>query len=1228
MIQYEKHSSLIRKEPDNICEISSGLLDFLKITIHGYIINLKYKSMKKYSQLRNKGKKTSFFVRIILLLFILFTANLSQTLANEALTILQSTNVTIDLSNQPLSVLFKALEKESKYVFFYKDDVFTHDEKISIKADNESVVSILNKVLTPRNLGFTVKGRQVVVVSLDKAPGMVNKTTKVQEDYQLKGQVVDVNGDPLPGVNITLQETTVGAITDLDGQFSLDVKDGKRALLVASYIGFGTKKIWVDENTGFLKIELKETAASLNEVVVVGYGTQKKLNLTGAVTTASGDILENRPIGNIAQGLQGMVPNLNITFNSGQPNQAAQINIRGNTSLNGGNALILVDGVEIFDLSLINPQDVESVSVLKDASAAAVYGARAAFGVMLVTTKKGNRNQKTRVNYSNNFSWSSPARLPEMPRSDVWVRMWNKAYAYDTPGGYYFNDKFLKYLDAHIADPKNNPAILVDTEGIQNSNYNPSNPGWAYVGNTNWLEEFYRNSAFMQQHNASISGGTERNNYYASIGFKDQSGIFRYGNDTYKRFNLSFNFDTKLTKWLDMSFSTRLSNIQNDEPYMDNGGSDAQTWYYEVYRMFPTLSIYLPNGDFAGLYLNSGNFNIIGKMALAGRNKKKTWDQWYTGRFDLHPIKGLSIKGDYSWNRYSTVQKFHRKEMTQTFPEGGPQYTVETPNYVKNYNSNNIYQAFNIWAEYKKSFNEEHNISVMAGYNQEEKKYNSTAYTMTDLYNNDLPVSDLAINYKNNDETDDIWRVQGVFFRLNYDYKSKYLMEVNGRYDGSSKYAKHDRWAFFPSASIGWRISEEKFFKPLKGVVDNLKIRASIGALGNQVTDGYHSYMSTLKGKVLNNYMMGGKVINALDIPTLPSLVTWEKVISKDIGLDWSLFNNRFTGTFDFYVRDTKDMVRSVTLPAVLGTSGGKENVADMRTVGWEVELTWKDRLQNVLGSPLYYSFTVGLSDYQAEITKFDNPNGSLSMYYKGYKFGEIWGYVTDGFIQDEFEADRMNYVQKFISSKWYPGDIRYKDLNGDGVINNGTVTLDDPGDKKIIGNSTPRYRFNLQGSIGWHGFDIRAIFEGVGKRDMWTSSDIFWGFSRGIYNSCVTQYHIDNTWTYENTNAYYPRLTGSANNRSKQVQSKYLQNAAYIRLKDITVSYNVPKKWLSKLKIEQARVYVSGLNLWEKTGLPPFMTPDIVDQMTGPDVKLMSENSGKEYAFMRSLSFGVNLTF
>jgi TonB-linked SusC/RagA family outer membrane protein len=581
--------------------------------------------MKNNSHFRNKSKKLTYIGYGFLLLCVFLTSYVPKTWAKDSFMNLQSTYVTLNLIDVSFETLFKTLEKKSDYVFFFKEDVLQKNEKVTVKAQNESVVSILNRVLPPKQLTYTVKGRQVIIV---RQPQKEEKKTTtpvaVEKDYDVKGTIVDVNGQPLPGVNITVQGTTTGVTTDLSGSFTLRIRDGKRALLVASYIGFSTKKVWVSAETGSLKIVLEESSASLNEVVVVGYGTQKKLNLTGAVTTASGEILENRPIGNIAQGLQGMVPNLNITFNSGQPNQAANINIRGNTSLNGGNALVLVDGVEISDLSLINPQDVESVSVLKDASAAAVYGARAAFGVMLVTTKKGARNQKTKVSYSNNLSWSSPARLPEMPRSDIWARMWNKAYEYDTPGGYYFNEKFMEKLDAHIADPEHNPAILVDTEGIQNSNYSPSNPGWAYVGNTDWLSEFYQKSAFMQQHNVSLSGGTERNNYYASIGFKDQSGIFRYGNDSYKRFNLAFNFDTKLTSWLDVSFATRMSNIKNDEPYMDNGGSSSQTWYYEVYRMYPTLSIFLPNGDFAGMYLNSGNYNVIGKMALAGRNKKET----------------------------------------------------------------------------------------------------------------------------------------------------------------------------------------------------------------------------------------------------------------------------------------------------------------------------------------------------------------------------------------------------------------------------------------------------------------------------------------------------------------------------------------------------------------------------------------------------------------------------
>ena len=320
-------------------------------------------------------------------------------------------------------------------------------------------------------------------------------------------------------------------------------------------------------------------------------------------------------------------------------------------------------------------------------------------------------------------------------------------------------------------------------------------------------------------------------------------------------------------------------------------------------------------------------------------------------------------------------------------------------------------------------------------------------------------------------------------------------------------------------------------------------------------------------------------------------------------------------------------MVISKTYPAVLGSSGGKENLANMRTNGWELSVSWNDKINNVGGSPLMYSIGVGLADSYSTITKFDNPEGALNNYYEGKRIGEIWGYVTDGFIQDEAEAQRMATIQGDISKTWKVGDIRYKDLDGvEGITS--AKTIYNTGDQKVIGNSTPRYRFNLQGGIGWHGFDIRAIFEGVMKRDLWTGSDVFWGFSRGIYNSNVTQYHIDNTWTYENPTAYYPRPNTDGNGRSRQVQTKYLQNAAYIRLKDITLSYNIPRKWLSKLKMEQIRVYVSGMNLWEKTGLPPFMTPDIVDQITSEGVSLQSENAGKQYAFMRSYSFGINITF
>ena len=1115
-----------------------------------------------------------------------------------------------------LSQVFQIIEKQTDLTVAYNDNIVDATTPITVATGTMDLKEALSRTLAGTGYTFKFLKNIILIVKEDVKPVI----------FTYSGVVTDDKNIPLPGTVISLEDSNQSATTDENGMFAIKGKEGD--LLRISILGYAERIAVLGDPSKQVKIILSEDMNILDEVVVVGYGSQKKVNLTGAVSATTGDVLEDRPIGNIAQGLQGVIPNLNITFNSGKPDTKAAINIRGNTSLNGGNALILLDGVEISDLSMVNPQDIESISVLKDASAAAVYGARAAFGVMLLTTKKGARSSRTTVSYSNNFSWNTPARLPEMARSDVWCRMWNMASDYDNPGTYYFSDRFLELLDAHLADPANNPGVIVDTEGIQDYRHTPNNPGWAYVSNTDWLKAFYRNSGLMHQHNVSASGGNDVLSYYASIGYKNQQGIFRYGNDNYKRFNGTLNLDAKIAKWLDVGFSVRMNKTSTDDPNVDFQNNGGYTLYYEVYRMFPTVPVFLPNGDWAGLDGFHMNYNIVGRMALAGRAVTTTWDNWYVGRFDLHPVKGLSIKGDYSYNTFFNKQKKHGKTYSQTYPEGREPVLSGSPNNVTNYYANNVYQALNVWAEYTRTFGKAHNMKVMAGYNQEEKTYTSNSLKMTGLYDNNLPMTDMASDYLSNSETSTLWRVQGAFFRLNYDYDGRYLLEVNGRYDGSSKYARKDRWAFFPSASAGWNLAQEPWLKKYSDKVDLLKIRASVGALGNQVTNGYHDYMSIITSSTINNYVFDGALSNGLSTPSVPSYVTWEKVLTYDAGLDWGLLNNRLTGSFDYYIRQTKDMVRSVTLPDVFGTSTGKENIADMRTNGWELEVKWRDRVNNVAGSPFDYNIGIGVSDYQAVITKYDNPTGSLAsgMYYKGQKLGEIWGYVTEGFIQSGEEALEMDKVQKYLSTKWFPGDIRYKDLNGDGVIDEGKKTLDDPGDKKVIGNNTPRYRFNITGGINWKGIGLDILFEGVAKRDLWTGSDLFWGFSRGIYNSSVTTYHVKNTWTFDNTDAYYPRLSMGGNAKSKQIQTKYLLNAAYLRLKNVTLSYTFPEKLTRRIGISRLRLYATGMNLWEVTGLPEFMTPDIADNII--ESNLNSGNAAKEYAFMRNYSFGMNITF
>ncbi|WP_459189497.1 SusC/RagA family TonB-linked outer membrane protein [Parabacteroides sp. APC149_11_2_Y6] len=1035
-----------------------------------------------------------------------------------------------------------------------------------------------------------------------------------QQNGKLSGTVEDALG-PVPGASVVVKGTTNGNITDLDGKFTLEgVKNGD--IIQISYIGYTTQEIKYTGQT-VLNIKLAEDTQKLEEVVVVGYGTQKKVNLTGAVGIADGKVLEDRPIGNIAQGLQGVVPNLNIDFASGNPTAKTTFNVRGATSLNGGQALVLVDGVET-DLSLLNPQDIESVSVLKDAASASIYGARAAFGVVLVTTKKGKKSQKVQVNYNNNFSWSVASRLPDGVSSDKWVRAMNQANI-NNGSGAYFTENQINAIDAYMAGT--GPSAFLATDGTMTAAGE-----WAYAGNTDWFKEMYK-PAFMHQHNASISGGSDKTTYYGSIGYKGQDGILAYGTDTYKRINMSFNFSTQVTKWLELTFRTKYNRNTSDNPYADAYMGSSP--FYEVYRAFPFIPMYLPDGEhFGGIAGSNFNYNIVGRLAEAGRDKVNSDDFWYTAAFNLTPIAGLSIKGDYTGNKFYKDQTQHTKTIYQYMPEGSSLApgSAGSPNGVTTARYGDTYQALNLWAEYKKSFNDIHNLGVMVGYNQESKKTTKLSVTTSNLFDNNFPVSDLASTHNLPDEEATIWAVQGAFFRVNYDFKQRYLLEVNGRYDGSSKYASGDRWGFFPSVSAGWRISEEKFFENARNVFDNLKVRASYGSLGNQVTDGNFQYMSFLASESLK-YLINGNVASGLKPPTLASTnITWEKVYTSNFGLDWTMLNGRLSGSFDYYIRNTNGMVVNKTYPLVLGTTGGKENLADMRTNGWELSLTWNDRINDVAGSPFEYSVGVGLSDNTSTITKYDNPRKSLDeSFYEGQKLGEIWGYVTDGFIKDKAEAEQMATTQKYISTTWIPGDIRYADLNNDGKIDEGNREVGDSGDKKIIGNNTPRYNFNLNLSGSWKGFDLRLFFQGTMKRDIWLDDNSFWGYKTGIWWASLNDYIVDNSWSETNTNAYYPVPTWS--DRSKQAQTKYLQNGAYIRLKDVTLSYTLPKRWISPIGVNQLKVFFSGQNLFEVTGLYKYLDPDIVGSRKD-NGDLAVSDGGKVYPFTRSYSFGINVTF
>lgn len=956
-----------------------------------------------------------------------------------------------------------------------------------------------------------------------------------------------------------------------------------------------------------MQVVLQSSVNDLNEVVVVGYGTQKKANLTGAVASVNGSVLENRPISNIGQGLQGVVPNLNVSMgHGGAPGAGASFNVRGTTSLNGGEPLVLVDNVQM-DANLVNPDDIESISVLKDAASAAIYGARAAYGVILITTKKGKLNSRPTVQFSASGYWQSPAVEMHNVNSLDYLKMIDIAYQNSGGSGHYFNPLVYEYTEKYVNGTYDQPVFFDKSYSAFKYGYN---------GNTDWWNELYKTS-FSQIYNASISGGSQKTRYYVSLGSNNQGGILKATDEKYNKYNANINVTSELTPWMEVS--AKIAHTYTTEMHPTGGTTAMNNTAYSGLSAYsgmmksdlsPLMPVKHPDGHYAG----QGNFtNPVAIQAQGGNARYRQNDLWMTAGVKLTPIKGLIVNADYTWNYYGWASTQHVRNFYDYTAVPGTEnyYPWTNPSSVTRSNSDDYYSSFNAFAEYNLSLgNNDHNMKFMVGYNQEKKRTQYYYAGRKDLIDPENPAINQAIGDMAIDGNMGQWAVNGTFARFNYDYKGRYLLELNGRYDGSSKFKKGHRYQFFPSISAAWRISEEKFFEGVKSWWDNMKLRVSYGSLGNQAVNGNFPYLATYGINTKYGALLGGGRPVAVFAPGLvSSSFTWETVNQIDFGFDAAFLRNRLSASFDWYRRNTKDMLTDgEVLPAVLGASVPRQNAANLKTVGWELSLEWNDRLANGLS----YHVKGVLSDYQSTITKFNNPTGLISQYYVGRKMNEIWGYVSNGLFQTEQEANAHANQSYLYGGKWTAGDVRFEDLDGNNKIDIGDNTLANPGDRKIIGNSTPRFAFGITAGLEYKGIDFEMFWQGIGKRDWFpgNGSAAYWGFTNEWQTPLTTSLDY---WTPENTNAFFPRL-GWANGGNRNTSTRYLQNASYCRLKNVTLGYTLPRNILDKIGVSRLRVYVTGENLLTFTSLIKAFDPETLNNMT--------------YPINKKIAVGLNLTF
>ena len=1120
----------------------------------------------------------------------------------------------------------------------------------------------------------------------------------IAQSNAINGTVISaVDNSPLPGVTVTLKGKSQGTVTDGDGRFTINAEPSD--ILVFSFIGMKTLEQQAG-NSNTLTISMQEDLTNLDEVVIVGYGEQKKTNLTGAVASVDTRVLESRPIADVGRGLQGITPGMNVVIPSGEIGSDPLIRIRGQfPSIQGGAApLILLDNVEIPSIQLVNPDDIESISVLKDAASASIYGAKGAFGVILITSKKGAKAEGVTVSYSGNLSFQNISKKMEMGGIDA---MEYTLEAFERTGatraGAFWivtREGFEKAKEwqqqwGGVVQP-NDPMLYGRDWYVDVNNYK--------IGLRTYDPYDYMVSEWTptQLHNFSVNGMSGKTNYNIGFGYLDQTGLIKPAKaDDFTRYNGSVQVGTEVNDWLKFNVGALYSKRTKRYGYATNS-TTADPWLY-LYRWAATYPMTTEDGQPIR--------SPASEMAAANTAFQETNYASFNGGFTITPTKDWAIKFDYTHanQEYTTKRPGTRftgrdswsaavprldENGEQIYVNGAGEVVASTsdgampayklnqttytspggnPDHVYRYAKNDQWNTINLYSTYDLTINDVQNFRFMLGMNRVGYKnaYNWSQVTQLADYSN--PQFDLASGVQTASGGEE-WDSQlGFFGRVNYNFNEKYLIEANLRYDGTSKFPKDLRWRYFPSFSAGWRVNEESWMSWSNSFLDELKLRASWGTIGDQsVPNGL--YLPTINGG-LNNWLLSGAKLYQFGAVTtaaqgystplaVSESVTWQDITTLDLGVDARVLNGAIGIAFDWFMRDTENMiVPQEGIPATFGTPAPQSNFGSLRTKGIELQLDYAHQFQN----GLRVNFVATLADAVTKITKYGSTKGigtvTVPTYYVGRTYGEIWGYETDRLYQaDDFLYDSDgNLVTTVVNGvtinqlanesgatqeelqagnfRFGPGDVKFKDLNGDGVINDGNRLTDDHGDLKVIGNSTPRYEYSFRAQAEFKGFDFGIFFQGIGKREIW--GDGFLAIPG--YNSAdgaIPQAFAGNFWREDRTDAFYPRpynLAGSSTTLNMQPQSKYLLDMSYLRIKNITLGYTLPVAIAQKVKLDKVRVYGSLENFvtWDNLGDLPI-DPEVISgvSMWRDDANYNLGRTGVGVPAFKSASVGLQLTF